>query len=54
MTADIAGLATGHGGAHDGDAVREWVHSAGFDDGHVERIPGTDLRVATGRKRTVD
>ncbi|QLG29216.1 class I SAM-dependent methyltransferase [Halorarum halophilum] len=54
VTADIAGLATGHGGAHDVEAVREWLRAAGFDDVRVERIPGTDLRAATGCKRTLD
>lgn len=54
VTADVVGLATGHGGAHEAAAVREWLRAAGFGDVRLERIPGTDLRAATACKRTVD
>lgn len=47
VTAEVTGLATGHGGAHGANQYREWLHDAGFRDVRVEPIPGCDRQAVT-------
>lgn len=44
VAVEARGLAAGHGGAHDPDAVRGWLREARFGDVHVDSIPGTNRR----------
>lgn len=48
VAADVRGLASGHGGAHDPDAAREWAVEAGLADVGIAPIPGTDRRALVG------
>lgn len=48
--ADIRGLASGHGGAHEAADYREWLSDAGFADVDVERVPGTPLYAVVGHR----
>ncbi|MFB9825782.1 class I SAM-dependent methyltransferase [Halobaculum roseum] len=48
VAAAVHGLASGHGGAHPPEAVRDWFTEAGLSDVRVSAIPGTDRHAAVG------
>ncbi|SHG46826.1 class I SAM-dependent methyltransferase [Halobaculum gomorrense] len=48
VAAEVRGLASGHGGAHGPEAVREWFIEAGLADVRIRSIPETDRRAAIG------
>ena len=52
--ADIRGLASGHGGAHDPDDYRERLSAAGFGEVTVTPVPGTTTHAVVGHKHMVD
>ncbi|UIP00574.1 class I SAM-dependent methyltransferase [Halobaculum sp. CBA1158] len=48
VAAEARGLATGHGGAHDPDEVRDWLAEAGLADVRIESVPGTEDTAVIG------
>jgi len=48
VTAEVRGLAAGHGGAHAPEAVRDWFTDAGLADVRVSAIPGTERSAVVG------
>ena len=48
LTAEVRGLAAGHGGAHAPGTVRDWLIDAGLADVRVASIPGTEHSAAIG------
>ncbi|WP_313691840.1 methyltransferase domain-containing protein [Halorarum halobium] len=54
VAADVLGLASGHGGAHDPAEYREWLREAGLADVRIDPVPGTGRRAVVARKRAVE
>ena len=50
VAADVRGLASGHGGAHEPADYRRWFEGAGFGSVTVEAVPGTATHAVVGRK----
>ncbi len=48
VTAEVRGLAAGHGGAHAPEPVRDWLIDAGLTDVRMAAIPGTGRSAAIG------